>query len=55
MYEPLIIGLLLPFASAYPWQHRRSPEILALEGFLRKVWTKQDGDEQPVLRQFFEL
>lgn len=55
MFEPLIIGLLLPFSHTHPWQHRRSAEVLALEGQLRQVWSQPDGTEQLVLRKFFEL
>ena len=55
MFEPLILGLLLPFSSSYPWQHRRSPQVLELEGKLRQVWAKPDGSEQLVLREFFKL
>ena len=55
MFEPLILGLILPFSSTSPWQHRRTPKVLEMEGQLRKVWAKPDGSEQPLLRKFFEL
>mmetsp|Transcript_21443 Transcript_21443/g.30696 ORF Transcript_21443/g.30696 Transcript_21443/m.30696 type:complete len:502 (+) Transcript_21443:2685-4190(+) len=54
MFEPLLIGVLLPFSSSPPWQLRGSAQILELEKQLRKMWTNADGDERSLLRKFFK-
>jgi hypothetical protein len=54
-FEPLIIGLLLPLVSYYPWQLRRSEPILQLERELRQVWHDPNRDERVVLRKFFKF
>jgi hypothetical protein len=51
MHEPLLVGLILPFSSAPPWQHRGSQQLLALARQLRQVWQDPDADERPLLPQ----
>jgi len=55
MFEPLIIGIVLPFLSNPPWQLKRSEEVLALEGRLRQVFKDERGDEGSVLRELLGL
>ncbi len=55
MFEPLILGLTLPFSSTPPWQLRGSKRLLALERQLREVWEDPSRDERPILRQFCSL
>lgn len=55
MHEPLMIGVFLPFISCYPWQLRRSPQVLALESQLREVWKRKEGNERIVLRKLWSL
>ena len=42
-HEPLIILVLFPFLRVHPWQLRRTPPILEVEGLLRQV---QEGGEK---------
>ncbi len=51
MHEPLLLGIVLPFSSSFPWQLRGSDRILALERQLRQVWQDPLADERPLLRQ----
>jgi hypothetical protein len=54
-HEPLLLGLLLPFSSAPPWQHRQTDRLLDLARKLRALWKGPDYDERGLLRQFFSL
>jgi hypothetical protein len=53
MYEPLTIGILLPFLPIAPWSRRRSPPILEVERKLHEVWKDPQGDERVVLRELW--
>ena len=55
MYEPLVIGLILPFSRHPPWQLKRSPQVLEMEGKLSEVWSDPKRDERSVLCQFWTL
>ena len=55
IYEPLIIGLVLPFRDHPPWQLRQSEQILALERELREVWKDRSRKETHILRKFWTL
>ena len=37
MYEPLWVGVVLPFVSHRPWSHKRAPLLVELAGTLRQV------------------
>ena len=54
MFEPLIIGIALPFRNHPPWQLRQSEQILALERELRTVWKDSPGNERYILRKFWK-
>jgi len=45
MYEPLVIGLVLPFLPVFPWIRRRTPTLLEVESQLRGVWDSPEGSE----------
>lgn len=53
MFEPLTIGVLLPFLPSPPWVRRNSPPLLALEGELRSVWQTPQRDECAILRKLW--
>jgi hypothetical protein len=53
MYEPLVVGLILPFLSVSPWFRRYTPSVLDLECQLRRMWTSPEGDAGHLLRQFW--
>ena len=55
MFEPLILGIVLPFIPHAPWQLKRSTEILAVERRMREVLKDQGGDERSVLRELLLL
>ena len=55
MFEPLIIGLILPLSTSEPWQHRRTQPILAVEREVRQMWNDSDANDRAVLCKFFEL
>ena len=53
MFEPLIIGIVLPFRNYPHWQLRQSEQILALERELRAVWQNGPVHERDILRKFW--
>lgn len=53
MYEPLVIGLILPFLPTSPWLRRDTPSVLDLAGALRGVWSQSPGADRDILRQFW--
>ena len=55
MHEPLVVGICLPLARRSPWEVRRCPQILAMEGRLRRLWERKDGSERPLLRKLCQL
>jgi len=55
MFEPLILGIVLPFLPHAPWQLKRSEEVLVMEGRVREVFKDQGGDERSVLRELLRL
>ena len=55
MHEPLILAIYFPFISHRPWQLRRSPCLLDVEGYVQRLFKKLDGSEGPVLRQLWSF
>jgi hypothetical protein len=51
MFEPLIIGIVLPFIKSPPWQLRSTPKMLKLGRELRHVWAGEEMDARDLLRQ----
>jgi len=39
MFEPLVVGLILPYLSVAPWTHRCTPSILAVGSTLSGLWS----------------
>jgi hypothetical protein len=54
-YEPLMVGVLLPFLSTFPWCLRHSPPLLQLETELRSAWAHLESDEIPVLMKLWSI
>jgi hypothetical protein len=53
MFEPLVVGLILPFLSAPPWLRRNTPPILDLAGQLRGVCSSPQGHFRDLLCQLW--
>ena len=53
MHEPLIFAAYIPLNRFYPWSHRRSPLVGALERKLREMWKTMPERAGTVLRKFF--
>ena len=56
MFEPLWLGIVLPFTHHRPWQLKRAPLILELERNMRKV-LKAGGEDggRHILRELWTL
>ena len=52
MYEPLMIGIVLPFIRSSPWQIRGTPKVLALGRTMRRVLKEENMDGGSVLFKF---
>jgi hypothetical protein len=55
MYEPLIVGLLLPFLPSAPLLRRYTPPIFAVESALSGVWASLQGKRMPYFAATLEL
>ena len=55
MHEPLILAIYFPFISHRPWQLKRSPCLLDVEGYLQRMFKTGEGTEGPVLRQLWSF
>jgi hypothetical protein len=53
MFEPLVVGILLPFLPAAPWSRRSTKQVLAVESQMRGVWSTSEGDECSILRKLW--
>jgi hypothetical protein len=54
-YEPLIIGVFLPFLPTHPWTQRLSAPLTHLDGLLRDCWRNSCGNDTPLLSQLWSL
>ena len=52
MYEPLTIGLCLPFLRSAPWQLRGTPKMLAVGRQMRSLFKEEGMDGGRFLRKF---
>ena len=52
MYEPLIVGICLPFIRSDPWQLKGTPKVFALVRKLRRVFKDAEMDGGDILRKF---
>ena len=55
MFEPLWIGVLLPFVHHRPWSLKRSPVLLDMRGKLRRLLSSGEGDGRHILRKLLLL
>jgi len=55
MHEPLILGLILRFATVPPWQLRNHHSVLDLVRALQEMWPYMSGNERPLLRQLCQF
>ena len=51
MFEPLWVGILLPFVKHRPWCLKRAPVLLEFGRKLRGMLETGEGDERNILRQ----
>jgi hypothetical protein len=52
MFEPVVVGLILPYLNRSPWCVRASPKMRAMERKMRKVWDSPDMASGNLLRKF---
>lgn len=55
MFEPLWVGIVLPFTHHRPWQLKRAPLLVDMERQLREVLRDGDGDGRDILLQLLNL
>eukprot|EP00980_Cylindrotheca_fusiformis_P021935 scaffold8770_cov167-Cylindrotheca_fusiformis.AAC.2 len=55
MYEPLFVGILLPFSRFEPWSLRFSPKVLSVKRKLQKMWSTAPLDTGDILHEFVSL
>ncbi len=55
MFEPLWVGIALPFAHHGPWCFRRAPLLVELGRELRGMLETGDGDAGDILRKLLKL
>ena len=55
MYEPLWLGIVLPFTRHRPWCFKRSPLLVEMGSDLRKVLPTREADARPLLRKLLQL
>ena len=53
MYEPLILGIYLPFLKHSPWQLKGQPALLGLDKQMRNLWKTNPGAASLVLRKLW--
>jgi hypothetical protein len=51
MLEPLVIGLIFPFARIAPWQVRGTPKMLSMGRQMRGVFEEEELAGRDVLRK----
>jgi hypothetical protein len=55
MFEPLIVGIFLPYLPVAPWICRHTNQVLALASRLSGVRLSPQEDEQSVLQQLWDV
>ena len=55
MYEPVWVGVVLPFAHCKPWQLKRAPKLVGMGRELRRVLEAGEDDGLRVLRELLAL
>jgi hypothetical protein len=51
MLEPLVVGLIFPFARSAPWQLRGTPKMLSVGRQMRRVFDTEDLAARNILRK----
>jgi hypothetical protein len=55
MYEPLWLGIVLPFTHHRPWCFKRAPKLVDMGIKLRGMLPDREGDAGPLLRKLLNL
>ena len=55
MYEPLWLGIILPFCKHRPWSFKRAPLLVEYGITLRRMLPDREGDGRDVLRKLLNL
>ena len=55
MYEPLWVGIVMPFVHCRPWSLRRAPLLVEMGRDLRRVLKAGEGDGGDILRKLLNL
>ncbi len=55
MFEPLWLGIVLPFTHHRPWRLRRAPLLLEMEREMRQVLKGGQADGGNILRELLQL
>jgi hypothetical protein len=55
MYEPLWVGIILPFVHCRPWSLKRAPLLVEMGWELRRVLKASEGDGGNILRKLLHL
>jgi hypothetical protein len=53
MFEPLVVGIFLPFLPTPPWLRRNTEPVLEVGRQLSRLWATMQGDERSILRQLW--
>ena len=52
MFEPLILGVCLPYIKSPPWQLRGTPKVLKLVRKVRRMFKEENLNPRNLLREF---
>ena len=55
MYEPLWLGVVLPFTHHRPWCFKRAPRLVEMGIKLRGMLPDREGDAGALLRELLRL
>ena len=55
MFEPIWVGIILPFTHHRPWSFKRAPLLVELGRDLRRMWPEREGDARDLLRKLLLL
>jgi hypothetical protein len=55
MFEPLHVGVILPFTNHRPWSFKRAPLLVEMGRDLREVFDKGESDGGDILRKLLSL
>jgi hypothetical protein len=55
MFEPLWVGIILPFAHCRPWSLKQAPLLVEMGRDLRRLLETSEGDARNLLRKLLQL